>query len=65
MDIADDASVLDHGVDDFMDITTINPSDKPFDTIINLVNGYYLDEAGGNDTTSTLDVDILKDGVNI
>jgi hypothetical protein len=47
MDIADDASVLDHGDDDFMDITTINPSDKSFDTIINLVNGYYLAETGG------------------
>jgi hypothetical protein len=43
-DLADDASVLDHGNDDFMDITTLNPSDKSFDTIINLVNGYYLDE---------------------
>lgn len=46
-DIADDASVIDHGSDDYMDITTLNPSDKSFDTIINLVNGYYLDEAGG------------------
>ncbi|MDX1299732.1 MAG: hypothetical protein R3260_16060, partial [Pseudomonas sp.] len=47
MDIADDASVIDHGDDDFMDITTINPSNKSFDTIINLVNGYYLAESGG------------------
>jgi hypothetical protein len=47
MDIADDASVLDHGDDDFMDITTINPSDKSFETIINLINGYYLLETGG------------------
>ena len=47
MDIADDASVLDHGGDDFMDITTINPSDKSFETIINLINGYYLLETGG------------------
>lgn len=47
MDIADDASVLDHGGDDFMDITTINPSDKSFETIINLINGYYLSETGG------------------
>lgn len=43
-DLADDASVVDHGADDFMDITTLSPSDKSFDTIINLVNGYYLDE---------------------
>jgi hypothetical protein len=47
MDIADDSSVLDHGDDDFMDITTLNPSDKSFATIINLVNGYYLSESGG------------------
>lgn len=46
MDNADDSSVLDHGDDDFMDITTINPSDKSFATIINLINGYYLDETG-------------------
>lgn len=45
MDIADDASVLDHGADDFMDITTVYPSDKKFDTIITLVNGYTLDDA--------------------
>ncbi len=44
MDNADDASVLDHGSDDFMDITTLSPSDKSFDTIINLVNGYTLDD---------------------
>jgi hypothetical protein len=47
-DLADDASVADHGDDDFMDITTLNPSDKKFDTIITLVNGYTLDTAGGN-----------------
>ena len=46
MDIADDASVADHGSDDFMDITTLNPSDKSFDTLINLVNGYYLKDTG-------------------
>ena len=45
MDIADDASVADHGADDYMDITTSSPSDKKFDTIITLVNGYYLDDA--------------------
>lgn len=43
--LADDASVLDHGDDDFMDITTINASDKKFDTIITLVNDYTLDDA--------------------
>ena len=44
-DIADDASVADHGSDDYLDITTLNPSDKKFDTIITLINGYYLDDA--------------------
>ena len=40
-DLADNASVL---ADDYMDITTVNPSDKKFDTIITLVNGYTLDD---------------------
>jgi hypothetical protein len=39
-DLADDqASAL----DDFMDITRDTPTDKSFDTIINLINGYALD----------------------
>lgn len=41
-DLADDASVAN---DDFLDITTVNPSDKKFDTIITLTNGYTLDDA--------------------
>lgn len=40
-DLADDASMA---ADDFMDITNVNPSDKKFDTIITLVNGYTLDD---------------------
>ncbi len=40
-DLADDASVAN---DDYMDITTVNPSDKKFTTIIELLNGYYLDD---------------------
>jgi len=43
-DLADDAS---SGNDDYMDITRDTPSDKSFDTIINLINGYNID-----DTTS-------------
>ncbi len=42
MDNADNASITD---DDYMDITTLNPSDKKFDTIITLINGYTLDDA--------------------
>ncbi len=41
-DLADDAS---SAGDDFMDITRDTPTDKSFDTIINLINGYTLDEA--------------------
>ena len=41
-DLADNASVAN---DDYMDITTVNPSDKKFDTIITLINGYTLDDA--------------------
>lgn len=40
-DLADDAS---SGGDDFMDITRDTPSDKSFDTIINLINGYNIDD---------------------
>lgn len=41
-DLADDASSVN---DDFMDITRDTPTDKSFDTIINLINGYTLDTA--------------------
>lgn len=41
-DLADDASSVS---DDFMDITRDTPTDKSFDTIINLINGYTLDIA--------------------
>ena len=41
-DLGDNASVAN---DDYMDITTLNPSDKKFDTIITLTNGYTLDDA--------------------
>jgi len=40
-DLADDAAGT---PDDFMDITRDTPSDKSFDTIINLINGYNIDE---------------------
>ena len=41
-DLADDAGA---SGDDFMDITRDTPSDKAFDTIINLSNGYNIDDA--------------------
>lgn len=40
-DLADDAGA---SGDDYMDISRPTPSDKAFDTIITLVNGYTLDE---------------------
>ena len=41
-DLGDNASISN---DDYMDITFLNPSDKKFDTIITLTNGYTLDDA--------------------
>lgn len=43
MDLADDDEYSD-GTDDYMDIVTLKPSDKKFDTIIQLVNGYTLED---------------------
>jgi hypothetical protein len=40
-DLADDVSATG---DDFMDITRETPSDKSFDTIINLINGFNIDD---------------------
>jgi hypothetical protein len=40
-DLADDASM---SGDDYMDITRDTPSDKQFDTIITLINGYNIDD---------------------
>lgn len=65
-DLADDAS---SSGDDFMDITRDTPSDKSFDTIINLINSYNLDDAsaehiyGGSIIQSGGDV--IYDGVQI
>ncbi|MGL4573754.1 MAG: hypothetical protein ACRCV9_03090, partial [Burkholderiaceae bacterium] len=41
-DLADDAGA---SGDDFMDITRDTPSDKSFDTIISLTNGFNIDDA--------------------
>jgi len=41
-DLADDAG---SSGDDYMDISRLTPSDKQFDTIITLVNGYTIDAA--------------------
>lgn len=65
-DLADDAS---SSGDDFMDITKETPSDKSFDTIINLINGFNIDDAtaqhlyGGSIIQSNGDV--IYDGIQV
>jgi len=65
-DLADDGGA---SGDDFMDITRDTPSDKSFDTIINLSNGYNIDDAaaehlfGGSIIQSGGDV--IYDGIQI
>lgn len=65
-DLADDAS---SAGDDYMDITRDTPSDKSFDTIINLLNGYNLDDTaaehiyGGSIIQTSGDV--IYDGIQI
>lgn len=70
--LADDASVAN---DDFMDVTTVNPSDKKFDTIITLTNGYTLDDAyttpasefiyGGSIIQGTGGTEVIYDGIRV
>lgn len=65
-DRADDASAVG---DDYMDITRETPSDKSFDTIINLINGYNIDDTaaqhlyGGSIVQSGGDV--IYDGIQV
>jgi hypothetical protein len=65
-DLADDASA---SGDDYMDITRDTPSDKSFDTIINLINGFNIDDTaaehlyGGSIIQSSGDV--IYDGIQI
>lgn len=71
-DLADNASVAN---DDFMDITTVNPSDKKFDTIITLVNGYTLDDVyttpaseyifGGSIIQGSGGTEAIYDGISV
>jgi len=71
-DLADDASV---SGDDFMDITTVNPSDKKYDTIITLTNGYTLDDAyttpasefiyGGSIIQGSGGTEVIYDGISV
>lgn len=65
-DLADDASLT---PDDYLDITKDTPSDKQFDTIITLVNGYNIDDTaaqhlyGGSIIQSNGDV--IYDGIQV
>ena len=72
-DLADDASSTG---DDYMDITRDTPTEKAYDTIITLQNGYVLDEAyttpaseyiyGGSIIQGTLGVDqTIWDGIQV
>lgn len=71
-DLADNASV---SADDYMDITTVNPSDKKFDTIITLTNGYTLDDAyttpasefiyGGSIIQGSGGTEVIYDGIRV
>ncbi|MES2966642.1 MAG: hypothetical protein V4668_02555, partial [Patescibacteria group bacterium] len=71
--LADDASVAN---DDYLDVTTVNPSDKKFDTIITLTNGYTLDDAyatypasefiyGGSIIQGSGGTEVIYDGVRV
>lgn len=65
-DLADDAAAT---PDDYMDITRETPSDKQFDTIITLINGYNIDDTaaqhlyGGSIIQS--DGDVIYDGIQV
>lgn len=71
-DLADDASMAN---DDFLDITGLNPSDKKFDTIITLTNGYNLDDAyttpaseyiyGGSIIQGSGGTEVIYDGISV
>ncbi len=65
-DLADDAS---SAGDDYMDITRDTPSDKSFDTIINLINGFNLDDTSAEHIYGGSIIqaggDVIYDGVQV
>lgn len=65
-DLADNASTT---PDDFLDITRETPSDKSFDTIINLVNGYNIDDTAAQHlyggSIIQANGDVIYDGVQV
>ena len=71
-DRADDGTM---SGDDFIDITVANPTDKKFDTIIQLLNGFELDDAyttpasefiyGGTIIQGSGGTEVIYDGISI
>ena len=71
-DLADDAAM---SGDDYMDIATLVPADKKFDTIIQLLNGFTLDDAyttkasqyiyGGTIIQGSGGTEAIYDGISI
>ncbi len=65
-DLADDAGA---SGDDYMDISRVTPSDKQFDTIITLVNGYTIDAAASEHLYSGSIIqaggDTIFDGIQV
>lgn len=71
-DRADDGTM---SADDFIDITIANPTDKKFDTIIQLMNGFALDDAyttpasefiyGGTIIQGAGGTEVIYDGISI
>ncbi len=71
-DRADDGTM---SGDDFMDVTVVNPADKKFDTIIQFLNGFELDDAyatpaseflyGGSIIQGSGGTEVIYDGINI
>lgn len=65
-DRADDAS---SSGDDYMDITRDTPSDKSFDTIINLINGYNIDDTAAQHLYDGSIIqsggDVIYDGIRV
>lgn len=64
--LADDASST---PDDYMDITSPTPSDKSFDTIINLTNGYNIDDTAAQHLYGGSIIqaggDVIYDGIQV
>jgi len=71
-DLADDATI---SGDDYMDIATLVPADKKFDTIIQLLNGFALDDTyttkaseyiyGGSIIQGSGGTEVIYDGISV